>query len=621
MRSRAAFVICAAAAFAVHANSIPNDFAYDDYAIILKNPRVQDLANWQELLAEPYWPGGGGAGAGLYRPVTSLTYAVDWALWGGRAPGFHLANVCWHVLVTVLVLVLLLRLFRPWAALAGALLFAVHPVHTEAVANVVGRAEILGAAFVLAALLVLGMPRGAGPGVRERPREAGVHGASMLRVAGASLLYALGILSKESAIVAPGLLVVADAVRGGFSEGWRAYVRRRGPAYAALAAGGLAALSIRWVVLGSPAAADPAAAFVPDASFPTRFFTMIRVWPHYARLLLAPFDLSADYSPAVILPVREITAHGLLGLGLAAGVFALALYGWRRDRRLAAGIAWIVVALFPASNLLFVTGIVLAERTLYLPSVGISLLLSLAWERAATIPRARLLAVAYAALLAAFAVRTVARNPEWRNGAAIFNSLRREHPESYVAHWVLASDLVRRGRSSEATRWYESAYRIWPYSYTLALDLAGHYLRTGEAEKAAGLAAQAAKLEPRAVTPWELRVLALYRQARFEEVARLAVAAPAMVRASPRFAYVVAAVLEGGGEGGDEGRGREWERVVQTSVQMPETWITPYEVARLQLERGDTMLARDALAAAYRAAVGDSIGLGLLAALARELGS
>jgi tetratricopeptide (TPR) repeat protein len=604
---RAAFLLAGAVAFAVYANSIANDFAYDDYGIIAKAERVQDLRRWTELVTEPYWPGAYGRNAGVYRPFTALTYGVDWALWRGSARGFHLVNVLLHTAVTLLLLAFLWPHFRPAAALAGALLFAVHPVHTEAVANVVGRAEILAAAFAFAALIVLGPP-----GSPSRPHRRTGPGT----LAGVGILYALAIWSKEVGIVLPGLLLVADLARGGFAAGVRAYARERGAAYVVLVGVAAATFVVRYTVLGNLASAPPAPAFVPDASFPTRFFTMIRVWPHYARLLVAPFELSADYSPAVILPVREITIEGVLGLLIGVATAGVALHAWRRRPWVAAGIAWIALGLLPVSNLIFVSGVVLAERTLYLPSAGLSLLVAVAAERLGSPRGARLAAVGYAALLVAFSVVAIRRNPDWKDGASIFNSIRRDHPESYLAHAALAGDLVRRGDWEEATRWYDSAYRIWPYSDAIILPMSGHLLRTGEYERAAKVARLGTEMEPKIAAAWQLRAVALYRLGRYADVAALGDSAPPEIRDGRFFAYVVAYAHEAAGT---EDAARAWWARVRAPVPSRESWVSLYEIVRLQLERGDTADARETLALAWQAAAGDSTGLGLLERLSREV--
>ena len=148
MRRRLAPALAALVAFVVYTNTLSHQFVYDDLSVIVGNPRLHSIANWPEIVTSPWWP------RGLYRPFTSLTLAANWSLGPGAPFGFHLVNILLHAVATGLVGLLAMRLMPVPAALAAALLFAVHPVHVEAVANVVGRAEILATLWVLAAALL-----------------------------------------------------------------------------------------------------------------------------------------------------------------------------------------------------------------------------------------------------------------------------------------------------------------------------------------------------------------------------------------------------------------------------------------------------------------------------------
>ena len=139
--------LVALVAFAVFTNTLSHQFVYDDNSVIVENPRVHQLTNWREIVTSPWWP------RGLYRPVTSLTLAANWTLDPGEPSGFHLVNVLLHAIAAALVAVLGARLMGMPGGLAAGLLFAVHPVHVEAVANVVGRAEVLATVFALVAAL------------------------------------------------------------------------------------------------------------------------------------------------------------------------------------------------------------------------------------------------------------------------------------------------------------------------------------------------------------------------------------------------------------------------------------------------------------------------------------
>ncbi|MGH7480941.1 MAG: hypothetical protein ACRELV_02205, partial [Longimicrobiales bacterium] len=149
-----ALFVLAAVAIA-YANSLANGFARDDGAVIVLNDRIKDLTDFGAIWLAPYWPRDGGDW-GLYRPLPIFGYAVQWALGSGTPVIFHATSMLLHGAVTVLVLVLLRSLVEAPAALAGALIFAVHPVATEAVANVVGQAELLAALGIVGACVLYG---------------------------------------------------------------------------------------------------------------------------------------------------------------------------------------------------------------------------------------------------------------------------------------------------------------------------------------------------------------------------------------------------------------------------------------------------------------------------------
>src|SRR5690606_26656657 len=153
-------IAVAVLAIVVYANSIANGFAYDDVLIIETNSRVHQLRDQASIWLKPYWPNYGPE-LGLYRPLAIFFYAVQWAVSGGEPWLFHTMNVLMHAGVSVLVFLLLARLASTPAALVGGIIFAVHPVHTEVVANVVGQAELIAAGGVVGAcLLVVGRPEG-----------------------------------------------------------------------------------------------------------------------------------------------------------------------------------------------------------------------------------------------------------------------------------------------------------------------------------------------------------------------------------------------------------------------------------------------------------------------------
>src|SRR5690606_32749305 len=198
---RSGAAVTALAALALYALSLRNGFAYDDVPLILLDARVHSLRNLRDIVFGPYWPAGA-EDLAIWRPLTTLSFAVDWALSDGRAAWFHATNTALNAVACVLAFLVLCEFFTPAAALVGALLFTVHPVHVEAVANVVGRAEMLAGIPMLAACLLW---------ARRSAEEVRPTGRIVLATA---VLFAVALLAKESAAMLPFLLLLIDAARG-----------------------------------------------------------------------------------------------------------------------------------------------------------------------------------------------------------------------------------------------------------------------------------------------------------------------------------------------------------------------------------------------------------------------
>ncbi len=571
----------ALAAVAVYANSLANGFAFDDVAIIGDRSLVHGLGRLWEIVTAPYWPEAA-FNSGVYRPLTLLSFAVDWQVWGGSPFGFHLTNILVHAVVSGLVVLLLLRFFPGWAAWAGGMIFAVHSVHTEAVANVVGRGELFVALFVLIGCLVY----------TRAVREGRLSLAATGLIA---LCYALAGLSKEVGFVMPGLLLATDLplLAGGADR--RRFARLRLPLYVVLT-GVLALLFlVRWSVLGAALESIPDRAFTMDDSFPTRVFTMARVWPRYFELLIFPLHLSADYSPAVILPADHVTLAGVVGFLLVVAVVVVAVATFRRTPELALAVVWAGLALLPVSNLVLTAEIVLAERTLYLPSVAVAVVAGLALARA-PVGRRGWVAAALAAWVLLFSGVTVRRNPVWDSTGTVFEDLRRHHPESSRLLFALGLRHHERGEWEEAREWFRRSLQVWPWYAPYQAKYALVLLGEGELEEAAERARAAVELDPGFLGHHKLLVLIHLRDndpaAALNAVERaLDVAKPdASLFTQQADAYV--------GLGDYDGAARAQEAAIREGR---EDWTTWYRLALFRAAAGDTTAALEALQTARSA--------------------
>jgi hypothetical protein len=408
--SRRPGLVIAALALAASLTSLGNGFALDDLHIIANNPRVHSLAAPWAYLGQTYWPPE--RGPALYRPLTILGFALQWAVGGGAPLVFHLTNLLLYLAAALAVFWLARQLLPPTAAFIAAALFAVHPVHVEAVGNVVGQSEIIVGIVIPLAVGWYIRARRAGP--------LGFRDGALL-----AALYAVGLAAKEHAVVLPGLLLFAELLLVEDSAPPRTRLERVFPTQLALIAVLVTFWTIRTMVTGGVVGRDIHPAF-RYGGIGTRLLTALGVIPEWFRLLLVPLHLSADYNPQEIPVLSTLGVRPLFGLGLILGLLAALGWAWRRRPVVAFGILWMGLTLLPVSNFLIPTGILLAERTLFLPSVGAMLgLVGLVaarlpdWE-SWTVGHFRPAPALLALVLLLGVVRSATRQLVWRDNATLF---------------------------------------------------------------------------------------------------------------------------------------------------------------------------------------------------------
>ena len=492
-------LLVASLAAATYANAIGNRWAFDDDYIVVSNPVVTE-ARWGEALTGPYW-GGLEAVPSLYRPTTVSALALEWRVFEGRPAAFHTVSLLLHVLVSLLVTLLLAAFLPIVAAAAGGALFAVHPVHVEAVANVVGQSELLAAAAYLGACLLYVRHWSAGPGVRA------------LRLLAITALYALALGAKEIAVTLPVSLLLVELIRARGQEE-RAprpgamlvgAVRRDAPLYLALAAVLVAYLGVRVLVLGSLRGESIPSELI-GLGWGARLLTALSLWPTYARLMLMPWRLAVDYAPGVLVPGTGMRPDVILGAMILVAMCGVAVRSWRAAPWAAFAAAWMVVTILPVSNLVVASGTVLGERTLYLPSVAVAIVVAGALAHVGTHHPALLRQawVGVAVVVTAFMIRSALRNPSWFDSFTVMNTLALEHPESWRSHRSRAEGLVRAGELDAALEEYEEALALVPLDYSLLSEVGEVYLRQRRWPRAEELLATAVTTDPDRPTAYRL---------------------------------------------------------------------------------------------------------------------
>jgi hypothetical protein len=402
----------------------------DDRAVIASNPAAHSIGAALRAFDDPYWPRE--TGAGLYRPVTILSYAIDWTVSGGRSGWLHVMNALWHGLATVLLVLLLARWLPTLGAATAGLVFAWHPVHVEAVASLVGRAELLVAVGILGSVL------------------AARRGHWVVAV----LCAALAMFSKEHGVIV-GVVILLDRWLQDSEE--RPYARGFWIALVVVTIGFLAA----WLAIGWVGESDQAAVFYDRGTW-ARLAIALPAVVRATLLLVWPVSLSVDYNPQVLPARAGMSLAAVLGSFVIAGVPALALWCRRRAPAIsfAAGLA--ALSYLPTANLFFTSGVVLAERNLYLAAALPAACVGCAATWLAESRGLRPAAVAVAIIVFACGWRSLARLPAWRDNRSQLVTLLADHPESYRGHASAAAVLAGIGDTAGARREYQKADSLFP---------------------------------------------------------------------------------------------------------------------------------------------------------------
>ena len=448
---------------------IANEFVQDDLRLIQTNARVHGLGALGEILTSPYWPPPWHQE--LYRPVVTIGHALQYTLGAGGPLLFRLVSYLLYALAALGVLALARRVLPVGLAVGVALLFAAHPVHVEAVALAVGQGELL------VAIAGLGLT------VRylDRRRAGGMTPRDWL---GFAAVYFIATMCKEQGLLLPALLAAAELtlVTGPARQKLRAVA----PGFALLAGVALLSIFLRRLVLGGQFTGVFISEALQGLTFGERVLTMLSFVPEWTRLLVWPLRLQADYAPQELVASSGFGAREALGLGIILLSLAGAWLCRRRAPLVTFAVAWLAVTLAPVSNLV-PTGILLAERTLFLPSVGF--LLAIGGLIAMAVPDLRAwrreLLVGGAVLLALGLLRSAERQRVWRNEA--FFSVRgvQDAPMSYRAQRAYGEVLFMLGRNDLALAAYARAVELAPagHAWRVHNDLARRWRAMGETER------------------------------------------------------------------------------------------------------------------------------------------
>lgn len=462
MRSTLVSVLLALFALALYWQSTSFDFAYDDFWRIHQDTLVTSPeASSVTILQSATAPGN------LYRPLTTLSFRLNYELAGESAFGFHITNILLYALICALLFALLKKWrFGNGFAATVTLLFVVHPLHIEAVANVAGRSELLAALFGISAVLALLNP---------------LPSSVKLSFAGICLLCAA--LAKET-----GYAYFVIAPLAVWYQGDKALKPQK---LLWLLLPLCCALALRLNALGEHVLVSEASALgtiaenpIAHLSFYSRVLPALSVLGHYVQLLLVPWPLSADYSMMPNEFFQELySLVGLLRIVLILA-FLLLLYRKRQEHWAFFGF-WFVLALLPGANIFAPTGTIKAERLTFSASIGfIPFFAQEMWGAVKESRFSKNLALGLAATaISLFLLVTLQRLPVWRDNSTLFQAGLRTSPKSPKAMFHLGLERHKQKEWRKAELHYRRALQLNPHYINAAVYLAESLREQGKLQQ------------------------------------------------------------------------------------------------------------------------------------------
>lgn len=485
-----------------YVNSLNNKFVWDDNESIVSNLHIRDWRYLPIFFSESI-SSGAGAPNNYWRPAILIIYSAEYHLWGLWTPGFHIVNIFFHLLTAILVFFFLYELFyKRWPAAIAALIFAVHPLQTEAVTFISGLADPLSLCFILSGLIFF---------IKSRRTSIGSRQAIISYLA-AGGFFMLSLLTKERSVVFPGLLIITDLlfwkIRESASIPFRRFIGSAFLRALPFITGSAFYLLLRDTTLNLGNTFNiSGAATIYTGHLGIRLLTFFSILPTYFSLLFLPIGLHMERSAQIIPITTILNPSVLLGFLILVILTYFAVIGWKRQPGYSFGILWFLVALFPSSGILAPVAGIIYEHYLYVPLIGFGLVIGLIvqylWPRASRLGR-RVLLVFLAIIAALAIVQTAGRNSDWRDALTFYGNTFRYVPQSLTMGNNLAFAYVEAGNFPAAEKTYLTAIHYNPASPELYHNLGNLYYRTGRLAAAEKEYLKALELKPNQLTYYAL---------------------------------------------------------------------------------------------------------------------
>ncbi|MFH1413331.1 MAG: tetratricopeptide repeat protein [Candidatus Omnitrophota bacterium] len=451
--------------FIIYANSINGQFIWDDKYLVRDNVYIKNFTHIPDIFTQGI---GSGSGAGrqysFYRPLQLATYLIDYSIWRLDVRGYHLTNILLHILVASAIFWLIHLLYNNWfISFFTSILFLTHPLHTEVVTYISGRADSLAVLFMLLAFIFY---------IKSENNK----GYLVI----VCLSYILALLAKEISLIFPVILLLYH------------YIFRKKINLFALA--GILIIPVTYILLRFTLLKSIISVIIfPSTSFIDRlpgFFVAIF---NYLKLIFLPFNLHMQYGKALF---SFSDPKALLGCGVSILLIVLAYRKRKNDPLLSFSIFWFFITLLPIANL-YPVNAYMAEHWMYLPSIGIFVILVYGLIHFYRERRFKMLTiVAVTSLSVFYSFLTVRQNIYWRESIPFYQRTLKYAPDSWRLHNNLGLAYQEANKSEDAIRSFRRAIEIKP-DYAEGYHNLGYIsMSLGRKEEAVDLFKKALDIEP-----------------------------------------------------------------------------------------------------------------------------
>ncbi|MFH1996765.1 MAG: tetratricopeptide repeat protein [Candidatus Omnitrophota bacterium] len=503
---------------ALFANTLGNDFIWDDEILITKDASIRKLSHIPFFFTPTYWKHYFPGTRGHYRPMRTVTFALDHFAWGLNPLGYHLTNLALHTCNVILIYFLCLQLVSdcrhcepersegeaiskneiassPRPGFSGLLamtiryttsipfitaaLFAAHPVHTESVSWIKNRSDLITSLFLLASFIFFSLF------ARGSSRKA--RGSFL---AASCVSFLLSIASKEMALSLP-LLLAFYTLFFLPKKDWK----RCFSGVSILFFTSVSYLIFKITALGTLLSS---ANTKKELLFFPHLLLVFKTIGRYTRLLLAPFDLNAEH--LIDIPQRLSEPGTLIPVILCILLILLAIVSFRRSKLISFSLLWIIVSLIPASNIIFLSGRPIAEQRLYIPSFGFCLFMGVSFHSLLLTvkrDRSRIFLIALLSLLfLSYSYSTFMRNFDWKDSLTFWKKTAISSPNSDRAHYNLGNAYTDNSSNKSAIAEYLWALEINPLYKEAHTNLGFVYGIDGKNDEAIASLLKALEIDP-----------------------------------------------------------------------------------------------------------------------------